>query len=232
MSKIIGRLRKLGVSVRFLLATKTSRTRSKEVTEVQSMNNNVCSGLIHKNRTLHLRMPREHQHYKVSGTDRVGFRLGGIEQAVHLGPKRKRYNIEPSGEMDERGRVRRKNERKRACSQGMGSSSVPLITLPFLGDQFCNQKLAVQIPKTAVSLGVDKPTMFGDEKSGFMLNKEQVQNAIHQLMDEGEEGIERRKRAKEFGVMAKTAVDIEGSSYCNITLFIQDIIQQSQKMSA
>ncbi|XP_039013469.1 UDP-glycosyltransferase 73C5-like [Hibiscus syriacus] len=112
------------------------------------------------------------------------------------------------------------------------SAGVPLITLPFLGDQFCNQKLAVQILKTGVSLGVDKPTMFGDEKSGFVLNKERVQNAIHQLMDEGDEGIERRKRAKEFGVMAKKAVDIEGSSYCNITLFIQDIIQQSQKMSA
>ncbi|KAE8661172.1 UDP-glycosyltransferase 73C4 [Hibiscus syriacus] len=112
------------------------------------------------------------------------------------------------------------------------SAGIPLITLPFIGDQFCNQKLAVQILKTGVSLGVDKPTMFGNEKSGFLLKKEQAQNAIHQLMDEGDEGTERRKRAKELGVMAKKAVESGGSSYCNITLFIQDIIRQSHKMSA
>ncbi|GMI79971.1 don-glucosyltransferase 1, UDP-GLUCOSYL TRANSFERASE 73C5 [Hibiscus trionum] len=112
------------------------------------------------------------------------------------------------------------------------SSGHPLITLPFIGDQFCNEKLAVQILKIGVGLGSDKPTMFGDEKSAFTLEKENVKNAILQLMDEGNEGIERRKRAKEFGDMAKKAVEMGGSSYCNITLLIQDIIQQSHKMSA
>ncbi|MBA0854409.1 hypothetical protein Goshw_030104, partial [Gossypium schwendimanii] len=96
--------------------------------------------------------------------------------------------------------------------------------------QFSNEKLVVQILKIGVSLGICKPTKFGDEKSGFMLKKEDVKNAIAQLMDEGNEGIERRKRAKEFGEKAKKAVEVGGSSYINMTLLVQDIIQQSSKV--
>ncbi|KAK8662090.1 hypothetical protein V6N13_091678 [Hibiscus sabdariffa] len=110
------------------------------------------------------------------------------------------------------------------------SAGLPLITLPIMGDQFCNEKLAVQILRIGVSLGADKPTMFGDEKSASLLKKENVENAIHQLMDEGDEGMERRKRAKEFGDKAKKGVEIGGSSYSNITHLIHDIIQQSKKM--
>ncbi|KAA3469541.1 UDP-glycosyltransferase 73C6-like [Gossypium australe] len=110
------------------------------------------------------------------------------------------------------------------------SVGVPLITLPLFADQFCNEKLVVQILKIGVSLGIGKPTMLGDEKSGFMLKKDDVKNAIAQLMDEGNEGIERRKRAKEFGEKAKKAVEVGGSSYINMTLLVQDIIQQSSKL--
>ncbi|GMI64799.1 don-glucosyltransferase 1, UDP-GLUCOSYL TRANSFERASE 73C5 [Hibiscus trionum] len=112
------------------------------------------------------------------------------------------------------------------------SAGLPLITLPNIADQFCNEKLAVQILRIGVSLGADKPTMFGDEKSAFMLKKENVESAIHQLMDQGNEGVQRRKRAKEFGEKANKAVEIGGSSYCGITQLIQDIIQHSKKMVA
>ncbi|GMJ02955.1 UDP-glucosyl transferase 73C1 [Hibiscus trionum] len=110
------------------------------------------------------------------------------------------------------------------------SAGVPLITLPLLADQFSNEKLAVQVLKIGVSLGIDKPTSIGDEKSGFLLKKEEVQKAIHHLMDDGNEGMERRKRAKEFGEKAKKAVEVGGSSYLDMTLLIQDAIHQSQKM--
>ncbi|KAK8563509.1 hypothetical protein V6N13_006287 [Hibiscus sabdariffa] len=110
------------------------------------------------------------------------------------------------------------------------SAGVPLITLPLLADQFSNEKLAVQVLKIGVSLGVDNPTNVGDEKSGFLLTKEAVQNAINQLMDDGNEGMERRRRAKEFGEKAKKAVEVGGSSYHDMTLLIQDAIHQSQKM--
>ncbi|GMI79972.1 don-glucosyltransferase 1, UDP-GLUCOSYL TRANSFERASE 73C5 [Hibiscus trionum] len=112
------------------------------------------------------------------------------------------------------------------------SAGIPVITLPLFADQFCNEKVVVQMLKTGVSLGIDKPTAVGDEECRLLLKKEDVQNAIHQLMDEGNEGIERRKRAKEFGEKAEKAVEVGGSSYLNITLLIQDIIQQSRKMSS
>ncbi|PPS16540.1 hypothetical protein GOBAR_AA04035 [Gossypium barbadense] len=92
------------------------------------------------------------------------------------------------------------------------SAGVPLITFPFMGDQFCNEKLAVQILKIGVNLG------------------EHVKNAIDKLMEQGNEGTDMRKRAKELGDEANKAVEVGGSSYMNITLLIQDILQQSQEM--
>ncbi|KAE8692510.1 UDP-Glycosyltransferase superfamily protein [Hibiscus syriacus] len=112
------------------------------------------------------------------------------------------------------------------------SAGIPLITFPLGADQFCNEKLVVQILKIGVSLRADIPTAIYTEKYGFKLKKEQVQNAIHQLMDEGDEGIERRKRAKEFGVMAKKAAEVGGSSYLNMTMIIQDIIHQTHKIGS
>ncbi|KAK8563507.1 hypothetical protein V6N13_006289 [Hibiscus sabdariffa] len=114
--------------------------------------------------------------------------------------------------------------------KGWAPQASPLITLPLLADQFSNEKLAVQVLKIGVSLGIEKPTNIGDEKSGFLLKKEEVQNAIHQLMDDGNEGMERRRRAKEFGEKAKKAVEVGGSSYLEMTLLIQDAIHQSQNM--
>ncbi|XWS43516.1 hypothetical protein CRYUN_Cryun16bG0110500 [Craigia yunnanensis] len=108
------------------------------------------------------------------------------------------------------------------------SAGVPLITWPLFADQFSNEKLVVQILKIGVSLGVKKPTVLGkEENTGIMLKNEDVKNAVEKLMDEGNEGIERRKRAKEFGDKAKKAVEVGGSSYLNITQLIQDITQQS-----
>ncbi|KAE8668404.1 UDP-glycosyltransferase 73C4 [Hibiscus syriacus] len=107
------------------------------------------------------------------------------------------------------------------------SAGIPLLTFPLFGDQFINEKLAVQILKIGVSLGINKPTNIGDGKSGFLLKKEHVKNAIEKLMDEGDEGMERRKRARVFGEKAKKAVDVGGSSYLSITSLIKDIMQQS-----
>ncbi|XP_022766123.1 UDP-glycosyltransferase 73C6-like [Durio zibethinus] len=111
------------------------------------------------------------------------------------------------------------------------SAGVPLITLPLFADQFSNEKLVVQILKIGVSLGVEKPTVGGEEeKAGYMLKKENIKKAVEKLMDEGNEGSDRRKRAKEYGEKAKKAVEVGGSSYLNMTLLIQDIRQQSHKM--
>ena len=55
------------------------------------------------------------------------------------------------------------------------------------------------------------------------MKKEDVQTAINILVDDGEERDARRRRAKEFGELAKRALDEGGSSYNNIALVMQDI---------
>ncbi|MBA0699657.1 hypothetical protein Goari_001269 [Gossypium aridum] len=68
-----------------------------------------------------------------------------------------------------------------------------------------------------------------EEKIGVLVKKEDVKEAIEKLMDEGEEGEERRKRAKGLGEMANKAVEIGGSSHLNITRLMQDIRRRANE---
>ena len=102
---------------------------------------------------------------------------------------------------------------------------LPIITWPLFADQFYNEKFIVQVLKVGVSLGAEFVVNWGEEeKFGVVLNRDEFIRAIDQLMEEGEAGEERRKRARELGEMAKGAM--EGSSYLNMKLLIQDVMQQ------
>ncbi|XP_010241678.1 PREDICTED: UDP-glycosyltransferase 73C1-like [Nelumbo nucifera] len=106
-------------------------------------------------------------------------------------------------------------------------AGVPMITWPMFAEQFCNEKLIVQILKIGVRIGVDVQCKWGEEeKVGVLVRREQVEKAIVQLMDGGDEAEDRRQRATELMEMAKRAVEEGGSSHTNITLLIQDIMNQ------
>ncbi|XVF30465.1 hypothetical protein REPUB_Repub16aG0060200 [Reevesia pubescens] len=106
------------------------------------------------------------------------------------------------------------------------TAGVPLITWPLFGDQFCNEKLVVQILQIGVRIGVEEPLSWGEEaKVGVLVKKEDVKKAVERLMEAGEEGEERRKRAKKLGEMAEKALEVGGSSHLSITQLIQDIMQ-------
>nr|BBK15460.1 UDP-glycosyltransferase [Polygala tenuifolia] len=108
---------------------------------------------------------------------------------------------------------------------------VPMITWPLFADQFLNEKLVVRVLDIAVSLGVEKPMKWGEEeKIGILVNREDVRKAIQKLMGEEEEN-PRRKKAREFGEKARRAVEEGGSSHLNLTLLIQDIMQQTNRVS-
>ncbi|KAJ0027542.1 hypothetical protein Pint_35769 [Pistacia integerrima] len=108
------------------------------------------------------------------------------------------------------------------------SAGVPMVTWPLFADQFCNEKLIVQVLKIGVRIGVEVPLTLGkEEEIGVLVKKEDIEKAVNILMDEGEERNDRRRRAKEFGEMAKRAIEEGGSSYINMKLFIQDIMQQA-----
>ncbi|KAB1221193.1 UDP-glycosyltransferase 73C3 [Morella rubra] len=104
---------------------------------------------------------------------------------------------------------------------------VPMLTWPLFGDQFMNEKLVVQVLKIGVRVGVEDPVRWGEEEKTVLVNKEDVKRAIDRLMDVGEEREERRKRARELGEMAQKAVEDGGSSYVDMTLLIEDIMQQT-----
>ncbi|KAK6126260.1 hypothetical protein DH2020_040005 [Rehmannia glutinosa] len=67
----------------------------------------------------------------------------------------------------------------------------------------------------------------GVERSKAFVERDRVKKSIEELMDGGEEGKDRRKRARKLGVMAKEALEEWGSSYLNISLLIQDVLQMN-----
>lgn len=107
-------------------------------------------------------------------------------------------------------------------------AGLPMITWPIFAEQFCNEKFIVNVLKTGLRVGVEIPVSFGDEeKIGLQVKNDEITRIIDRLMDGGEEGEERRDRAKKLGKMAKMAPEEGGSSYQNMTLLIQDIMQQA-----
>lgn len=107
-------------------------------------------------------------------------------------------------------------------------AGIPFVTWPLFADQFLNEKLVVQVLKIGVGIGVEDPVKWGEEeKIGVLVKKEDVKRAIDRLMDEGVEREERQKRSRELSKMAKGAVEEGGSSYLNMTLLIQDIMEQA-----
>ncbi|CAA7042116.1 unnamed protein product [Microthlaspi erraticum] len=109
------------------------------------------------------------------------------------------------------------------------TSGLPLLTWPLFADQFCNEKLVVQVLKAGVKAGVEEVMKFGEEeKIGVLVDKEGVKKAVEELMGESEDATERRRRAKELGELAHKAVEEGGSSHSNITLLLEDIMQLAQ----
>ncbi|KAH0752474.1 hypothetical protein KY290_005727 [Solanum tuberosum] len=108
------------------------------------------------------------------------------------------------------------------------SAGVPMITWPMFAEQFCNERLIVNVLATGVKAGMENPVMFGEEeKLGTQVSKDDIKKVIEEVMGEEMEGEMRRKRAKELGEKAKRAMEEKGSSHFNLTQLIQDVIDQA-----
>ncbi|KAJ3694181.1 hypothetical protein LUZ60_009661 [Juncus effusus] len=97
------------------------------------------------------------------------------------------------------------------------SMGVPMITWPHFADQFVNENFVVDVLKIGITLGVKIPNYASPD---VMVQKDDVERAVLALMNEGEEGQERRRRAKNFGENAKKAMEEGGSSDVNMTNMI------------
>ncbi|KAK6140071.1 hypothetical protein DH2020_026206 [Rehmannia glutinosa] len=105
-------------------------------------------------------------------------------------------------------------------------TGLPMITWPIFAEQFLNEKLVVQILGTGVGVGARVVIHLGEEeKDENKVKRDEIKSAIEMVMDEGEKGCERRKRAKKVGEMAKRSMEEGGSSYLNIGMLIQEIAQ-------
>ncbi|ERN10110.1 hypothetical protein AMTRI_Chr13g91200 [Amborella trichopoda] len=91
------------------------------------------------------------------------------------------------------------------------TAGLPMVAWPLNAEQPMNAKLVVDVLKVAV------PIVFDTQG---VVPKEAVEQAVSEMMGNGE----MRGRARELGEMARRAVEEGGSSYMNLTLFIQDMI--------
>ncbi|XP_042014490.1 UDP-glycosyltransferase 73E1-like [Salvia splendens] len=104
------------------------------------------------------------------------------------------------------------------------SAGVPMVTWPLFAEQFLNEKVVVEVHEIGVRVGARGVVHLGvEEKGEDRVGRDGIREAVERVMDVGEEGCARRKRAKELGEMARTSVREGGSSYRNITYLIQDI---------
>nr|XP_010914945.2 UDP-glycosyltransferase 73E1 [Elaeis guineensis] len=101
------------------------------------------------------------------------------------------------------------------------SAGVPMITWPNFADQFLNEKLVVDELGIGVAIGVKVPYYYLTEDSPPAAKRDDIAKAVSRLMDKGEEGQERRKRAKELAEKAMSTMEGGGSSMENMARLIQ-----------
>ncbi|KAJ0086576.1 hypothetical protein Patl1_06919 [Pistacia atlantica] len=106
------------------------------------------------------------------------------------------------------------------------SSEKPMITWPMFAEKFYNEKLLAEVLKIGVRVGVEMSVTWAEkQKVEAWVEKKKIKKAVEMVMDEGDEGEERRRKAKGLGESAKKAVKQGGSSYLNTTWLIQHVMQ-------
>ncbi|CAA7043440.1 unnamed protein product [Microthlaspi erraticum] len=97
------------------------------------------------------------------------------------------------------------------------SMGLPMVTWPRGAEQFYNEKLLTQVLRIGVNVGATELV-----KKGKLISREEVAKAVREVID-GEEAEERRERAKKLGEMAKAAVEEGGSSYNDLSRFMEEL---------
>ncbi|KAJ8767080.1 hypothetical protein K2173_012638 [Erythroxylum novogranatense] len=99
---------------------------------------------------------------------------------------------------------------------------VPMVTWPVAAEQFYNEKLVTEVLRIGVPVGAQKWA----RRVGDSIKKEAIEKAVTRTMT-GQEGDEMRNRARKFGETAKRAVKEGGSSYTDLSAFIEELKQIS-----
>ncbi|XP_072972726.1 probable UDP-glucosyl transferase 73B6 [Typha angustifolia] len=102
------------------------------------------------------------------------------------------------------------------------SSGVPIVAWPLFAEQCFNAKLLVDVLRVGVSVGVTRCSVREEERT--VVGREEVEKAVVELMGDGEEAEDRRKRARELREKARRAVEEGGSSYNEINRLIEHLM--------
>uniref|UniRef100_A0A7N0TX26 Glycosyltransferase n=1 Tax=Kalanchoe fedtschenkoi TaxID=63787 RepID=A0A7N0TX26_KALFE len=104
------------------------------------------------------------------------------------------------------------------------SAGHPVVTWPLFADNFYNEKLLVDVLRVGVRAGVKQSMDYGKGRDvGIQVRRDDVRNAVEEVMGEGDEREARRKRAAELAEKARKAVEEGGSSHANIGKIIEEV---------
>ncbi|KAL2933187.1 Scopoletin glucosyltransferase [Bienertia sinuspersici] len=98
------------------------------------------------------------------------------------------------------------------------SSGTPMVTWPAFAEQFYNEKLVVQILNIGIAVGAKRWTRILE----FDVTRKDLEVAIRRVMV-GPEALEIRCRVKKIKEMAKKAIEIGGSSHCNLDSLLHEL---------
>ncbi|XXG75676.1 hypothetical protein AAC387_Pa08g0198 [Persea americana] len=109
------------------------------------------------------------------------------------------------------------------------TAGVPMVTWPLFAEQFYNEKLITCVVRIGVGVGSQVWSTSEEEESVPVIKREDIERAVAQLMDGGDEADERRRRVRELGEMAKKAVEKGGSSYMDLDRLIEELRMYSRQ---
>nr|BAJ95719.1 predicted protein [Hordeum vulgare subsp. vulgare] len=109
------------------------------------------------------------------------------------------------------------------------SHGVPALTWPNFADQFCSERLLVDVLRVGVRSGAKLPVMnVPAEAEGVQVTGADVERVVAELMDGGQEGAARRSRAKKLAEEASAAMEDGGSSYTDLEYMIRHVSELSR----
>ncbi|XP_010517429.1 PREDICTED: UDP-glycosyltransferase 73B4-like [Camelina sativa] len=97
------------------------------------------------------------------------------------------------------------------------AAGLPMVTWPMGAEQFYNEKQLTKVLRIGVNVGATELV-----RKGKRISRKEVEKAVREVIV-GEEVEERRIRAKKLGEMVKAAVEKGGSSYNNVSKFMEEL---------
>ncbi|KAI0525206.1 hypothetical protein KFK09_004598 [Dendrobium nobile] len=104
------------------------------------------------------------------------------------------------------------------------TAGLPLVTWPLFAEQFFNERLIVDVLRIGVAVG-SKVFGFRPEDRPIV-NASALEATVRSVMGEGEDAVERRRRARELKELARKAMEEGGSSYNDLGILMQELMER------